>query len=101
RDRDPLLHPARKVVRIGTGKILKLHEAKLFERDGLALGLWQALHFEPKSHIAKRSAPGKKLGKILKHDAAIHAVAPHRLAADADFASARRDKSRDDVEQRR
>ena len=52
----------------------------------LALGLADALHLEPEGDVAERGAPRKELGEILEHDAAVHAVAGHRLAADADFA---------------
>ena len=44
---------------------------------------------------------GKQLGEILKHHAAVHAVARDRRTADADFAGGRRQKSGDHVEQRR
>ena len=46
-----------------------------------------ALHFQAEGDVAQRGAPRKQLGEILKHDAAVHAVAFDRLAGDADFAA--------------
>ena len=88
------------MVRIGTGEIFQLHQAKLFERDGFALRFRHAFHFQAESDIAQRRAPRKQLSEILKHDAAIHAVTAHRLAGDADLARIRHDESGDDIEQR-
>jgi hypothetical protein len=55
----------------------------------------------PERYVAERGAPGKQLGEILKHHAAVLAVAGDRLAAEADLAAGRRDEAGDDVEQRR
>src|SRR5215510_9367913 len=100
RDRDSLLHAAREVVRVGLGELLELDQAQLLERDALALGLAHALHLEAEGDVAERGAPGKELREILEHDAAIGALATHRLTADPDLAAGRLEKSRDDVEQR-
>src|SRR5262245_6367110 len=100
RDRDPLLHAARKMMRIGLRELLELDQAQLLERDLLALGLADAFHLEPEGNVAKRGAPGKELREILEHDAAVGALAADGLAADADLAAGRREKSRDDIEQR-
>ena len=88
-DRDALLHAAREMVRIGFDELLELHELELPARDLLALGLGDPFHLQPERHVAERGAPGKQLGEILEHDAAVHAVAGDRRAADADFAAAR------------
>src|SRR5262249_55210979 len=77
-DRDPLLHTAGEMMRIGAGEILELNEAKLFERDRLALRLRHTLHFQPEGDIAERGAPGKELREILKYDAAIGSIALDR-----------------------
>src|SRR5262249_868452 len=60
-----------------------------------------ALHLQAERHVGERGAPREQLGEILEHDAAVHAVPAHRLAADADLAAARRNETGDDVEQRR
>ena len=101
RDGDPLLHAARQMVRIGAREFVELHQRQLLERDGVALLLGDAFHLEAEGHVAERGAPRKQLGEILEHDAAVHAVAGDRLAADADLAARRADESRDDVEKRR
>src|SRR5262245_31459553 len=88
------------MMRIGLRKFLELDQPQLLERDLLALGLADALHFEPEGDVAKRGTPGKELRKILEHDAAVGALAADSLTADADLAAGRREKSRDDVEQR-
>jgi RecB family exonuclease len=80
-------------MRIGAGEILKLDQAELFERDRLAFRLRDSFHFEAKGHIAERRAPRKELGEVLEYDAAIHAVAGDRRAADPDFARTRRRES--------
>ena len=100
RDRDPLLHAARQVMRKRLGEVFELDEAQLLERDPLALGLGQSLHFQAERHVAKRGAPRKQLGEVLKHHAAIHAVALHLLSGDADFAGTWLKEPGDDVEQR-
>src|SRR5215475_11127393 len=68
--------------------------------DPLTFVLWHAFHFKTESDVAERGAPGEKLGKILKHDASVHAMAVHLLAADADLARHRREETGDDVQQR-
>ena len=88
------------MVRIGAGKLFELDELELRQGDVLALGLGHPLHLEAEGNVAERGAPRKKLGEILKHDAAVHAVAGHGLAADADFAVGGVEKAGDDVEQR-
>src|SRR5215472_8749905 len=70
-DRDPLLHAAREMMRIGAGEILKLDEAELFESDRLAFRLRPPFHFQPEGDIAERGAPGKELREILEYDAAV------------------------------
>src|SRR4051794_29136411 len=89
------------MVRIGVAELLQLHEAELIARHFFALGLPHAFHLEPEAHVAERGAPRKKLREVLKHHTAIEAVAVHLLAADADLASGRRQKSGDQVEQGR
>jgi hypothetical protein len=98
---DPLLHAARQVMRVAAGELLELHQRELAQRDGLALVLRHALHLEPERHVAERGTPGKQLGEILEHHAAVHAVAGDRLAVDADLARGRRNEARDDVEEGR
>ena len=99
-DGDPLLHAAGQMVRERAGELLQLDQAQLFARDFLAFLLGNALHFQPERDVAERGAPRKQLGEILEHHAAVHAVAGHRLAADADLARGRRQESGDHVEQR-
>ena len=91
-DRDALLHAAREMVRIGLDELVELDELELAARDLLALGLGDPLHLQPEGHVAERGAPGKQLREVLEHDAAIHAVAGDRRAADADLARARPQK---------
>src|SRR5262245_48310659 len=88
-------------MRIEAQQFLDLGQLELGERDLLALGLADALHLQPEGDVAERGAPGKQLGEILEHHAAIEAVAGHRLAADADLARGRGEEARDDVEQGR
>ena len=85
------------MVRIGFCEFLQLHQAELFEGDGLALGLGHAFHFKPEGHIAERGAPRKQLGEILKHHTAVHAMAFDRRAGDADFAGGRSEKAGNDM----
>ena len=100
RDGDPLLHAAREMVRIGVGEFFELDQLELLLRDFLALGLAHALHLQAEGDVAQRGAPGKQLGEILEHHAAVLAVALHRLAADRDHAAGRLQEAGDDVEQR-
>ena len=88
------------MMRIGGGELLQLHQAQLLARDLLAFLLGYALHLQAEGDVAERGAPGKQLGEILEHDAAVHAVPGDRLAADADLAGGRRQEAGDDVEQR-
>ena len=101
RDGDPLLHPAGQMMRVGLHELFELHQLELLARDLLALGLADPLHLQAEGHVSERRAPREQLGEILEHDAAIHAVAGDGLAADADLAGGRRQKSGDDIEQRR
>src|SRR6478672_8244855 len=88
------------MMRIGVRELLELDQAQLLERHLLALGLADALHLEPERDVAERGAPGKQLREILEHDAAVSALSADGLAADADLATGRREKSRDDVKER-
>ena len=89
RDGDALLHAARQMVRIGLDELVELHQPQLLARDLFAFGLGDAFHLQPERDVAERGAPRKQLREILEYDAAVHAVAVDRLAADADFAPAR------------
>src|SRR2546423_213233 len=89
------------MVWVGVDELFQFHKPKLVARDLLALDFSNALHFEPERDVAERSAPGEKLREILEHDAAIKPAAGHGLAADADFAAGRNQKSGDQIEQRR
>src|SRR5262249_16692195 len=101
RDSDPLLHPAREVMRIGLGEFLELDQLELLERNLLALAPADSLHFQAEGDVAERGAPREQLGKVLEHHAAVETMAGHRLAADADLAGAGSEEAGDDVEQRR
>src|SRR5262245_40553450 len=87
-------------MRVSTGKLFEFHQAQLLACNPVALFFWDAFHFEAKCDIAKCRAPRKELREVLKNNAAIHAAAGHRFAADADLAGDRRKKAGDDVEQR-
>jgi hypothetical protein len=86
RDGDPLLHAPRKVVRIGIRELFQLHQPELLQGDALALRFSDALHLQAEGDVAERRAPGKELGEILEHDAAILPVALDGLTADQDVA---------------
>src|SRR5476651_2652049 len=89
------------MVRIRLYEFLQVDQLELLARDLLALLLRHALHFQSERDISQRRAPGKQLRKVLKHDAAIHSMSGHGLAADADLSAGRHEKPRDDIEQRR
>src|SRR6185312_6929739 len=88
------------MMRIVPGELLQADELKLLERDTFAFRLGDALHFQAEADVAERRTPGEELREVLKHDAAIEALAGNGLAADLDLTLARREESRDDVEHR-
>src|SRR5262249_15635966 len=100
RDSDPLLHAARKMMRVGTGELVEFHQSQLLVCNSLAFVLWHAFHFKAESDVTECCAPGEKLGKILKDDASIHAMAFHLLADNADLALCRCQEPGNDVDQR-
>src|SRR5262249_60153482 len=87
RDGDPLLHPAGQMMRVRLDEFFELHQLELRERDLFALGLADPPHLEPEGHVSERRAPREQLSEILKHYAAVGAVAADRFAADADLAT--------------
>src|SRR5262245_32779406 len=98
RDGDALLHAAGKMMRIGFRELLELDQAQLLERHGLALALGHALRLEAEGDVAERGPPREELREVLKHHAAIGAVAGYWLAANADVAAGRLQEPRNDVE---
>src|SRR5216684_2067339 len=89
------------MMRIGAGKIFKLDEPKLFQRNRVAFRLGQAFHFKPERHIAARRTPWKELREVLEYDAAIHAVTLHWRTTDPDFTASRGQEACHDVQKRR
>ena len=98
RDGDPLLHAAGQMMRVGLHELFELHQLELLAGDFLALGLGHPLHLQAEGHVSERRAPWEQLGKILEHDAAVHAVAGYGLSADANLAGSWREEAGDDVE---
>src|SRR5204862_7519834 len=86
---------------VGVRELLQLDQLQLLERDFLALRLRHTLHLQPESDVAERRTPGKELGEVLEDDAAVHAIAGHRLTANAHLAIGGSEEPGDDVEQRR
>ena len=100
RDRDPLAHAARQLVRIVLGEVAQAHE---LEQRGAALaprGARDPAQVERELDVGERGLP-RQQGRVLEHHADLVGHGRrNRLTVDAGLAAGRPDQARQDLQQR-
>ena len=83
RDRDPLLHAARKLRGEGVLETGEMHQVDIFLGDPQALVPGEALLLKPVEDVVADGLPGEQR-KVLEHDAPVRPGPGNVLAVDGD-----------------